>query len=199
MRYRRRMMSSARVCTGLLLCLVVTKTTAAQAPGSILPETIADGHYQRRDVRFDVPSDWAYVAIRVGATPDDETVNWTNPQTGVTFYAWVSRRKVERNSISQLLDDAVDQKRAQRTREGYVNWRVRPDSVRRGQVNGRESLTVIADSDGVRRPGQPRVEWITWVVAPAGRVQFFAQMTPDKLAPSVPQFERSVATVVLPD
>jgi hypothetical protein len=79
--------------------------------------------------------------------------------------------------------------------QGYVNWAIRPGTVRETTVGGHPALTAIADFE--RRDGTPRVERLTWVFAPQGRALFFATMSPEQLSSMGAQFDRIVATAQL--
>jgi len=168
-------------------------------PGSLRPASEAsfeNGHFRESDIGFDVPANWKYEGTRQAVIATDETAGFTDPQTGLTVYAWLSRQTADAADIPLLLERVVANKARQREREGYRQWHARPDSVQQSSINGHAAVSAIADFES--RSGTPRVECLTWIYAPERRVQFFAVMSPDQFAAFQPQFDRMARSATLP-
>ena len=175
-----------RVAAVFLLIVPLAAQTTAQ-----------NGRYTQRGVSFDVPAAWAYRGTLAAEAPPDETARWIEPQTGINFYAWVSRRPVAPESIAALIAEAVARKTQQRAREGYKAWRVRRESVRQITVGGHPGLFAIADYDS-NGDGRPRVECLAWIFTPESRVLLFAFMRPEQRSAFQPQFEKIVQSAIVP-
>lgn len=156
-----------------------------------------NGHYRQAGIAFDVPAGWTYNGTGAGETPFDEAANWTDPQTGLRFYAWVSVRKAASEQLPTLIANAVPNKTRQRAQERYQRWQVRPDSVQRTDIGGHPALMALADY--VSRPkGDPKVEYLAWIFTPQSRVIFSAATPPEQLTTFQPVFERIVRSATLP-
>jgi hypothetical protein len=176
----------ARVLAVLLLAVPL----AAQNTGQ-------NGRYSQRGISFEVPAAWSYRGTIPAEAPPDETTRWMDPQTGINFYAWTSRRPVAPESIATLMAEAVARKTQQRAREGYKAWRVRRESVRQITVGGHPGLFAIADYDS-NGDGRPRVECLAWIFTPESRVLLFAFMRPEQRSTFQPQFEKILRSAVVP-
>lgn len=164
--------------------------------GRVSEATVENGRYRHADIAFDVPADWSYGGTIPGETPADDTAHWTDPRTGVAFYAWLSKRQAAPEDIAGLLTSAVSDKTRQRQRQGFRRWVVRTDSVQQIVVGGHQGLSAIADFE--MKAGGMRVEYLTWIYTPESRVLFFATMSPGQLATFQPEFDRVVRSVTLP-
>lgn len=155
-----------------------------------------DGHYRHAGIAFDVPAEWHYGGTLPGEEPADDTAHWTDPQSGVGFYAWLSRRKVAPENVATLLADVVASKTRQRELQGFRRWHVRAESVQHTSIVGREAVVAVADFE--TRFGGPRIERLTWIYTSESRILFFATMSPDQLATFEPEFARVVQSTTVP-
>jgi hypothetical protein len=165
-----------------------------QLRGRKSPATFDAGHYRCGDIRIDVPSAWTYGGTLPGETADDDTARWTDPATKITVNAWVSKRKASPDGVTALLASAIANKTAQREREGWRRWTVRPDSVQEATVGGHRALRAVADFEP-RRGGGMRVEYLTWIFTPESRVLAFATMSAEQLTAFQPDFDRVVQSI----
>jgi hypothetical protein len=143
-----------------------------------------------------VPPGWNYGGTIPGELASDDTAHWTDPSTGVAFYAWLSTRKAAPEDVSGLLAGVVADKTRQRQRQGYRQWTIRDEGVQQIIVGGRQGLRAVADFQ--LKNGAPRVEYLTWIFTPERRVLFFSTMNPDQLANARIQFDRIVQSARLP-
>ena len=160
------------------------------------PATLQNGRYAYAGVSFDVPASWTYE----GTSQRDavgSTARWTDRQTGIDLYAWMHKVTAPAASIAGLVSESVARKTAQRARDGYRAWRVRPESVRQTTIGGRSALLAVADftSSG---DGRPRVECLAWIYAPESRMLLFAFMEPEQLSLFQPEFEKIARSAILP-
>src|SRR4051794_1938381 len=93
--------------------------------GRVSEASFEDGHYRHAGIAFDVPAGWNYGGTIPGETLADDTAHWTDPATGVGFYAWLSTRKAAPEEVSGLLANVVSDKSRQRQRQGFRGWMVR--------------------------------------------------------------------------
>jgi hypothetical protein len=172
------------------------KTYVEGLRGRVSEATYENGRYSHAGITFDVPNGWNYGGTIPGELAADDTAHWTDPATGVAFYAWLSTRTASADDVPGLLAGVVTDKTRQRQRQGFRQWTVRPDSVQPITVGGHQGLRAVADFQS--RSGASRVEYLTWIFTPRSRVLFFSNMSPDQLANDRIQFDRIVESASLP-
>jgi hypothetical protein len=185
-------MLAVRIAVVAMLFLPVSASALLQQVAA----TFENGRYRQANITFDVPVDWTYVDTRVIA-PGQATAHWSDPRTGANLYVWMRQENVAAADIAPFLDRVVTNKTQQRARDGYQQWRVRPESISRPVLGGNQALAAVADYTS-RGTGAPRVELLTWVVAAEGRALFFAFVAPDQVATFQPEFDQVVRSARLP-
>jgi hypothetical protein len=186
-------MRPARFLGVALLLLPISASAFLQQADA----TFENGRYRRAGIAFEVPLDWNYAGTVIAQGPSATTAHWHDPQTGSDLYARVNIQAAAPAEITQLLATTIANKTQQRARDGYQQWRVRPESVSRTVIGGHPALAAVADYTA-RGDGTPRAELLTWIFAAEGRVLFFAFTTPDQLAAFQPAFDRVVRSASLP-
>jgi hypothetical protein len=98
--------------------------------------------------------------------------------------------------IEGRLSAAVETKIAQRRGANYRNYDIRPESIRRFQVNGHPALTAIAQFDTGAK--QQVIECVAWLYSPNAHVFLFAPTRSERAARLQLQFDRFLSSIRLP-
>ncbi len=89
----------------------------------------------------------------------------------------------------QKLRSGIEPKVGQRLKEGFQNYRVRPDSIQPRTILGRQALSCIADFDA---SGKAMGEYLTWIYSEKATALFFARTVADRME----EFRQSVDPII---
>jgi len=109
------------------------------------------------------------------------SVNLRNPEwkTPVRIYYRLNTQPTPPEEIVQSLQDMVQKKIDQRTREGFSNYHIRAENCERRQVGTRPGLSCIAEYSYARKT---MAEYLTWIRSETCLAQIFIlQVPPDKM------------------
>ena len=98
--------------------------------------------------------------------------------------------------IERFFSDRQIVKETQRRTEGLKDWTIRPESMRRFQINGREAASALADyTEG----GKPRIEFVVWMRTERTRVvAWFQGIDPANLNSFLARVQPLVNSLVVP-
>jgi hypothetical protein len=164
--------------------------------GRVSEATFDNGRYRHAGIELEVPPEWQYGGTLPDENPADDTAHWNDPQTGVSLYVWLSRRKAAPEDLDALFASALSDKAVQRERQGFRRWQIRPESVEHVSIGGRQAVVAVADFES--RSGAARVERLTWIYTRESRVLFFATMSPGQVDAFTPAFDRVARSANLP-
>jgi hypothetical protein len=106
---------------------------------------------------------------------------------------WLKQRTINPDNIAALMDRRLDAKVAQRN--NFQGYTYRSDSVKKSTVNGRPSLSAVAD---YVRTGQKMVEYVTWIDGEKSRIAFVARMPEGELADFEGRLDAVIQSSVVP-
>ena len=118
------------------------------------------------------------------------------PVTAYPASLYVRTSTQDTPDIEAAIASAVATKEGQRRRDGYQQWRARPQGVRRLTIGGHAALLAVADWR--RGDGEARVEYLAWVFTANRQLLLFANRSPGEEATLQPVFERIAQSATLP-
>lgn len=177
-----------RCCVFALAIVAASLTVAAQQRTPY--------KHPKTGVVFDPPENWNYVRT-VQLLDGGDQIQWFVPDVDVTVYAWIIDEANDPAEIERRLDAAIETKIAQRRSAKYRNYDIRPETVRRIEVNGHPAITAVAQFD---TGGKQRVsESVAWVMSSRAHLFLFAPAkTEQATAILQPQFDRFLTSIQLP-
>ena len=149
-------------------------------------------------VGFTLPPGWT---IRQSSRwGDRETTAWftdaESPAFAALYYRVYSEpQPATPEQVRELLLAGAEAKVAQRTAEGFTDYRIRQESLQFRSVNGRAALSCVADYTG---DGVPMTEYLTWVRSDQAGALFFARVTPSGLDAFRQRFDTIIETLRIP-
>jgi hypothetical protein len=174
--------------------LAIIIAVAMLAPVAAQDEaTFADGRYTRAGISVTVPAEWSYVGTRITAATS-ALAQWGMKPVSANFYAQTITQGTP--DLDTQMAQAIDNKTRQRQGDGYRQWRVRDQSVRRASIGGHPALMAVADWQ--QHNGAARVEYLAWVFTPERRLFLFAYSSPSEEAAFQPVFDRIAQSATLP-
>jgi hypothetical protein len=146
-------------------------------------------------VSFSLPAGW----IVDKPQADYPRVSLSDPEGQATVARVFSMTEtIDRSQIDGFLREKPAEKLTQRVSDGnWKNYKIRPESVQRFQLNGHEALRGTADY--TTKNDQPRVEWFIYIRTANTRMQIWAEgIDPADLDPFVARFQPIVDSLVVP-
>ncbi len=151
-------------------------------------------------VRFALPEGWAIAAERrLGTAETSIALRDARREAGTlpALYYRVEPKAVTRTAeeTEASLRSAMTAKPGQRQREGMLDYRNRPESVRRHEVNGQPALSWTAT---FRVNGQAMMESCTYIQSGTVSALFFAKMPATEAAAFEERWAAAVSSLRLP-
>lgn len=116
---------------------------------------------------------------------------------------WMKPATAREADIAGMLRDGLARKAQDRA--GYIDWKVRPESVQTRVVGGQQALSAIADyseiggqASGTMTPGLKMVEYLIWVRSARNHICFFGRAKAADLAALQSGMDQLAATAVIP-
>lgn len=175
------------------------RTIAENGPALLLG-SFQNGVYRHNwtGVEFTVPSDWSFRTQKAQPDGGDRVDLDDSTSKTASAFVWIRRQDTPQAKIADRLQERLDYKvEGQRqASDGYIGYHVRPESVVRTLVGGRQALTAIGDYVDAR--GAKMSESLTFIHSEKSMV-FFSMIAPAAEFGAVQsRFESIVRTAQIP-
>lgn len=149
-------------------------------------------HHYLTGVEFTLPPDWT-IASQGHASSSGQGVQIRDTATNLLGIVWLRARHANPDDIPALLEAHVDAKLKERI--NFEGYKYRTGSLQHAAINGKPSISVIAD---YTRAGQKMVEYMTWIDGEQSRVVFVCRIPAAKLPDFQPRFDTVIQSAVVP-
>jgi hypothetical protein len=175
------------------------RTIAENGPALLLG-SFQNGVYRHNwtGVEFAVPSDWSFRTQKAQPDGGDRVDLDDSTSKTVSAFVWIRRQDTPQAKIADRLQQRLDYKVSVQRRppDGYLAYHLRPESVMRTLVGGRQALTAIGDYVDAR--GARMSESLTFIDSEKSTVFFSMIAAAAEFGAVQSRFESIVRTAQIP-
>ena len=175
------------------------RAIAENGPGLVLG-SFQNGRYRHywTGVEFTLPPDWSFRSQKPQPDGGDVVDLADSGSKPVVAFVWMKYEKNPLAHIADRLQERMQWKIANQRRasDGFVAYRLRPDSVQRRTVGGQQALSAVADY--VNANGEKMNEYFAIAQSETTRVYFCVRAAAPDFPTVQARFELVVAAALVP-
>lgn len=175
------------------------RAIAENGPGLVLG-SFQNGRYRHywTGVELTLPPDWSFRGQKPQPDGGDLVDLAGSGSKPVAAFVWMKREKTPPAGIADRLQERLQWKIANQRRasDGFVAYRLRPDSVQRRTVGGQQALSAVADY--VNANGEKMNEYFAIAQSETTRVYFCVRAAAPDFPSIQARFERVVGAALVP-